>query len=191
MYNIVLFGPPGAGKGTQSEKLIEKYGLTHLSTGDLFRKHLGEGTELGVSAKKYMNDGRLVPDEVVIGMVEDKINESKNSTQGYIFDGFPRTTAQAEALDKMLSIHDLSISGMIALDVPQDILKSRIKERGKTSNRADDQDEEKINTRIKVYLDETLPVADYYSKQDKLTKISGVGEIDQIFDSITSVMDSY
>lgn len=191
MYNIVLFGPPGAGKGTQSEKLIEKYGLTHLSTGDLFRKHLGEGTELGVLAKKYMNDGRLVPDEVVIGMVEDKINESKNKTQGYIFDGFPRTTAQAEALDKMLALHDLSISGMIALDVPQEILKARIKERGKTSNRVDDQDEQKINTRIKVYLEETLPVADYYSQQNKLSKINGVGEIDQIFASITSVIDSY
>jgi adenylate kinase len=191
MYNIVLFGPPGAGKGTQSEKLIEKYGLTHLSTGDLFRKHLGEGTELGVLAKKYMNEGRLVPDEVVIGMVEDKINESKNSTQGYIFDGFPRTTAQAEALDEMLAIHGLSISGMIALDVPEDVLKARIIERGKTSNRVDDQDEEKINTRIKVYLDETLPVADFYSKQSKLSKINGVGQIDQIFASITSVIDSY
>lgn len=191
MYNIVLFGPPGAGKGTQSEKLIEKYGLTHLSTGDLFRKHLGEGTELGVLAKKYMNEGRLVPDEVVIGMVEDKINESKTSTQGYIFDGFPRTTAQAEALDEMLAIHGLSISGMIALNVPEDVLKARIIERGKTSNRVDDQDEEKINTRIKVYLDETLPVADFYSKQSKLSKINGVGQIDQIFASITSVIDSY
>jgi adenylate kinase len=191
MYNIVLFGPPGAGKGTQSEKLIKKYGLTHLATGDLFRKHLGEGTELGVLAKKYMNEGRLVPDQVVIGMVEDKINESKNSTQGYIFDGFPRTTAQAEALDEMLAIHGLSISGMIALDVPEDVLKVRIVERGKTSNRVDDQDEQKINTRIKVYLDETLPVADFYSKQSKLSKINGVGEIDQIFASITSVIDSY
>jgi adenylate kinase len=127
----------------------------------------------------------------VIGMVEDKINESKNSTHGYIFDGFPRTTAQAEALDKMLAIHGLSISGMIALDVPEDILKARIIERGKTSNRVDDQDEQKINTRIKVYLDETLPVADFYSSQNKLSKINGVGEIDQIFASITSVIDSY
>jgi adenylate kinase len=191
MYNIVLFGPPGAGKGTQSEKLIKKYGLTHLSTGDLFRKHLGEGTELGISAKKYMNEGHLVPDEVVIGMVEDKINETKNMTHGYIFDGFPRTTAQARALDQMLAIHKLTISGMIALDVPQEILKSRIKERGKTSNRMDDQDEVKINVRINVYLDETLPVADYYNVQGKLTTINGVGEIEQIFDSITSVIDSY
>lgn len=190
MYNIVLFGPPGAGKGTQSEKLIEKYGLTHLSTGDLFRKHLGEGTELGQLAKKYMNEGHLVPDEVVIRMVEDKINETPEA-QGFIFDGFPRTTAQAEALDEMLSHHNLQINGMIALDVAEDILKKRIKERGKTSNRVDDQDDEKINTRIKVYLDETLPVADYYDMQGKLQKINGVGEIDDIFSNITSVINSY
>lgn len=190
MYNIVLFGPPGAGKGTQSEKLIDRYGLTHLSTGDLFRKHLGEGTELGKLAKKYMNEGHLVPDEVVIRMVEDKINETPDA-QGFIFDGFPRTTAQAEALDEMLSHHDLKINGMIALDVPEDVLRARIKERGKTSNRADDQDDEKINTRISVYQEETLPVADYYDKQGKLKKINGVGEIEEIFDTITSVIDSY
>lgn len=190
MYNIVLFGPPGAGKGTQSEKLIQKYGLTHLSTGDLFRKHLNEGTELGELAKKYMNDGKLVPDEVVIGMVEDKISESKNS-KGFIFDGFPRTTAQAKALDEMLDKHDMSISGMIALDVPERELKERIKERGKTSGRVDDQDEEKINTRIKVYLDETLPVAAYYESQGKLTKINGVGSIEGIFNDISNVIDSY
>jgi adenylate kinase len=190
MYNIVLFGPPGAGKGTQSEKLIQKYGLTHLSTGDLFRKHLGEGTELGELAKKYMNEGHLVPDEVVIGMVEDKISEAKDSS-GFIFDGFPRTTAQAEALDKMLEKHGMIISGMIALEVPHEILKERIKERSKTSNRADDQDDSKINTRIKVYLDETLPVADYYSNKNKLTKINGVGKIEEIFSQISSVIDSY
>ncbi|MDF2158967.1 adenylate kinase [Algoriphagus sp. CAU 1675] len=190
MYNIVLFGPPGAGKGTQSEKLIAKYGLTHLSTGDLFRKHLGEGTELGQLAKKYMNEGRLVPDEVVIGMVEDKIAETKDS-KGFIFDGFPRTTAQAEALDAMLKSHQLQISGMIALDVPEDILKERIKERGKTSGRVDDQDDEKINTRIKVYLEETLPVADYYEKQGKFKSIYGVGEIDEIFGNICAVIDQY
>ncbi|HAH36421.1 MAG TPA: adenylate kinase [Algoriphagus sp.] len=190
MYNIVLFGPPGAGKGTQSEKLIQKYGLTHLSTGDLFRKHLGEGTELGNLAKKYMNEGRLVPDEVVIGMVEEKIASNKNS-KGFIFDGFPRTTAQAKALDEMLEKHGMSISGMIALDVPEDVLKARIKERGKTSGRVDDQDDEKINTRIKVYLDETLPVADYYEKQGKFKKINGVGAIDEIFSDITKVIDSY
>lgn len=190
MHNIVLFGPPGAGKGTQSEKLIQKYGLTHLSTGDLFRKHLGEGTELGNLAKKYMNEGRLVPDEVVIGMVEEKIESTKDAV-GFIFDGFPRTTAQAEALDAMLEKHGMEISGMIALDVEEDILRERIKERGKTSGRVDDQDDEKINTRIKVYLDETLPVAGYYEKQGKFQKINGVGEIDFIFDSISNVIDSY
>lgn len=191
MYNIVLFGPPGAGKGTQSEKLIKKYGLTHLSTGDLFRKHLGEGTALGQLAKKYINEGRLVPDEVVIGMVDDKVNETKTTTKGFIFDGFPRTTAQAEALDRMLSLHRLEISGMIALDVPEDVLRMRIKERGKTSDRVDDQDDVKITIRIKVYLAETLPVADFYSGQGKFQKINGVGEIDEIFNQITSVIDGY
>jgi adenylate kinase len=190
MLNIVLFGPPGAGKGTQSEKIIEKYHLTHLSTGDLFRKHLGEGTDLGKLAKKYMDEGRLVPDEVVIGMVEDKINSTKD-TNGFIFDGFPRTVAQAEALDAMMAKNKLHISGMIALDVAEDILKERIRERGKTSGRADDQDEAKIATRIKVYLDETLPVAAYYEKQGKFTKINGVGSIEGIFDNISTVMDGY
>lgn len=190
MLNVVLFGPPGAGKGTQSEKIIEKFELTHLSTGDLFRKHLGEGTDLGKLAKKYMDEGHLVPDQVVISMVEDKINNTSGS-KGFIFDGFPRTTAQAEALDKMLKNHGMAISGMIALDVPHDVLKERIKERGKTSNRADDQNEEKINTRIKVYLDETLPVAKYYEEQGKFKKINGVGEIEEIFNQISVVIDSY
>ncbi|SIS80048.1 adenylate kinase [Belliella pelovolcani] len=190
MLNIVLFGPPGAGKGTQSEKLIEKYNLTHLSTGDLFRKHLGEGTELGKLAQKYMNEGRLVPDEVVIGMVEEKIKSTPDS-KGFIFDGFPRTVAQAEALDVMLEALGMKISGMIALDVPEEVLKERIRERGKTSGRVDDQDETKIATRIKVYLDETLPVAGFYENQGKLTKIYGVGTIDEIFGNITSVIDQY
>ncbi len=190
MLNIVLFGPPGAGKGTQSEKIIQKYGLTHLSTGDLFRKHLGEGTELGLLAKKYMDQGHLVPDQVVISMVEDKITSTSDS-KGFIFDGFPRTTAQAEALDAMLLANGMKISGMIALDVPQEILRERIKERGKTSNRADDQDEEKISTRIKVYLDETLPVANYYQNQGKFKKINGVGDIDEIFQEISDLVDSY
>lgn len=190
MLNIVLFGPPGAGKGTQSENIIAKYGLTHLSTGDLFRKHLGEGTELGKLAKGYMDQGHLVPDEVVIKMVEEKIS-STTETKGFIFDGFPRTTAQANALDDMLNGLEMKISGMIALDVPQPILKERIKERGKTSGRVDDQDEEKINTRIKVYLAETLPVAQYYEKQGKFKNINGVGEIDEIFEQISNVIDSY
>lgn len=190
MLNIVLFGPPGAGKGTQSEKLIERYKIDHISTGDLFRKHLGEGTDLGKLAQKFMDEGRLVPDEVVIGMVEEKINTSKEA-KGFIFDGFPRTVAQAEALDELLEIKGLGISGMISLEVPEEELKNRIKERGKTSGRSDDQDENKINTRIKVYLEETLPVASYYDSKGKLTKIKGVGTIDEIFASICEVVDSY
>jgi len=190
MLNIVLFGPPGAGKGTQSEKLIENYNINHISTGDLFRKHLGEGTDLGKLAQKYMNEGRLVPDEVVIGMVDEKINAT-NGTNGFIFDGFPRTVAQARALDELLEIKGLGISGMISLEVPEEELRNRIKERGKTSGRADDQDESKINTRIQVYLEETLPVASYYDSQGKLMKIEGVGSIDEIFTSICEVIDSY
>src|SRR5690606_37265868 len=178
MLNIVLFGPPGAGKGTQSEKLIEKYNLNHISTGDLFRKHLSEGSELGQLARKYMDEGRLVPDEVVIGMVDDKIKSTKD-VEGFIFDGFPRTVAQAKALDDLLEKNSMEISGMIALEVPEDVLKERIRGRGKTSGRVDDQDEEKINTRIQVYLDETLPVADYYKSQGKLSNVDGVGEIDR------------
>lgn len=190
MLNIVLFGPPGAGKGTQSENIILKYKLTHLSTGDLFRKHLSEGTDLGKLARKYMDEGRLVPDEVVIGMVDDKIAHTPG-TNGFIFDGFPRTVAQAEALDKLMEKNNLEISGMIALDVAEDILKERIRERGKTSGRTDDQDEAKIETRIRVYLDETLPVAEYYEKQEKFTKINGVGTIEDIFADITKVIDQY
>lgn len=190
MLNIVLFGPPGAGKGTQSENLIKKYNLTHIATGDLFRKHLGEGTELGKLAQKYMDQGNLVPDEVVIGMVEEKIEENL-SGNGFIFDGFPRTVAQAESLDKMLSMHGLAISGMVALEVPEDELRKRIKERAKTSGRVDDQDDDKITNRIQVYQKETTPVAGYYKQQSKFHGIHGVGTIDGIFGEICSVIDSF
>jgi len=188
MLNIVLFGPPGAGKGTQSEKLINKYNLTHISTGDLFRKHLGEGTELGKLAQKYMDDGFLVPDEVVIGMVDEKIKASKD-VNGFIFDGFPRTVNQAEALDRLMESKGNPISGMISLEVPFEELKKRLLERGKVSGRADDQSEEKIDNRIKVYQDETMPVAEYYQKQNKLQTINGVGSIDDIFQKICAVID--
>ena len=187
MLNIVLFGPPGAGKGTQSEFLITDYQLIHLSTGDLFRKHLGEGTELGKMAKGFMNEGKLVPDEVVIGMVEDKIKGHLDA-KGFIFDGFPRTVNQAEALDKMLDKLSLHISGMIALEVPHDELRTRLLERGKTSGRVDDQNKDKINTRIQVYLEETAPVADFYKNQNKFNGINGVGEIDEISNKIGDVI---
>lgn len=188
MLNIVLFGPPGAGKGTQSENIIKKYSLIHLSTGDLFRKHLGEGTELGKLAQGYMDQGKLVPDEVVIGMVEAKVADHLDA-KGFIFDGFPRTVNQAEALDKMLANHKLQISGMIALEVPEDELRKRIKERAKTSGRVDDQDDDKISTRIHVYQNETAPVAEYYKGQGKYKRIDGVGTIDHIFSEIAHAID--
>jgi adenylate kinase len=190
MVNIVLFGPPGAGKGTQSEKIIAKYGLKHISTGDLFRKHLGEGTELGKKAQGFMDNGKLVPDEVVIGMVEDTINEFKTAP-GFILDGFPRTVAQAEALDEVLANHGTGISCMIMLDVPQEELKKRLLERGKTSGRADDQNEAKINVRIQEYLNKTLPVAEFYTSQNKICKVNGVGSIDSIFEQIAAAIDGH
>ena len=190
MLNIVLFGPPGAGKGTQSELMRNEFSLIHLSTGDILRNEIRNGTTLGMEAKKLMDEGQLVPDSVVIGMIRNKLKQHRDAA-GFIFDGFPRTTAQAEALDTMLEKNGMKISGMIALDVPEETLKLRIKERGKTSGRVDDQDEEKINTRIKVYLAETLPVAEYYEKQNKFQKINGVGEIDEIFQQIKNVVDSY
>lgn len=189
MLNIVLFGPPGAGKGTQSKHIIDKYALVHISTGDLFRKHLGEGTDLGKNAKSYIDAGNLVPDEVVIGMVEDKIKHSLD-VKGFIFDGFPRTVNQAVALDKMLEGHRLSISGMIALEVPDAELKTRLKERAKTSGRVDDQDDEKINNRLKVYHEETAPVAEHYKTQGKFNLVNGVGSIDDIFGKVEKHISS-
>ena len=189
MLNIVLFGPPGAGKGTQSENLIEKYQLTHISTGDLFRKHLKEGTDLGKLAQKYMDDGFLVPDEVVIGMVDDRLNQG-DIVNGVIFDGFPRTVAQAEELDKLLNARDQQIDAMLALEVPEDELKRRLLLRGKESGRADDQNEEKIDNRIRVYKEETLPVSEYYENQGKFQAIRGVGSIDEIFTSISEKVDA-
>jgi adenylate kinase len=189
MYNLVLFGPPGAGKGTQSEMIIEKFNLTHISTGDLFRKHLGEGTELGKLAQKYMDEGNLVPDEVVIKMVELKIT-SDNSSDGFIFDVFPRTVTQAKALDQLLEKEGTEISGMILLDVDEFELINRIMLRGKSSGRSDDQDINKVNNRIKVYKKETLPVATYYEEQGKLNKIVGVGSVDNIFSDISEVIES-
>ncbi|RYD79369.1 MAG: adenylate kinase [Sphingobacteriales bacterium] len=186
MLNIVLFGPPGAGKGTQSEKLINKYGLTHISTGDLLRNEICQNTPLGLEAKKYMDEGQLVPDEVVIGMIENKLKDNK--TNGIIFDGFPRTVAQAKALDALFESEDSGIAGMIALDVDKDELINRIKKRGETSGRSDD-NEEKAIKRIEVYEKETRPVAEYYASQNKLVKVHGIGEIEEIFNQICQTVD--
>ena len=190
MVNIVLFGPPGAGKGTQSEGIIKKYELSHISTGDLFRKHLKEGTALGKLAQKYMDEGNLVPDQVVIDMVDYKI-KSDGKVNGYIFDGFPRTVAQAEALDKLMNGKDYPISCMIALEVSKDELVKRLMNRGKTSGRTDDQDVAKIQNRITVYENETLPVANYYKKQSKFNSIHGIGTVEEIFNNICKVIERF
>lgn len=167
MLNLVLFGPPGAGKGTQSEKLIDKYKLVHLSTGDLLRSEIKAGTELGLKAKSLMDQGLLVPDEVVIGMIDNKLKENKEAA-GFIFDGFPRTVKQAEALDTLLVENGTSISAMVALEVEAEELTRRLLERGKTSGRPDDQNEELIRKRVQEYNDKTLPVANYYQSQGKI-----------------------
>lgn len=188
MLNIVLFGPPGAGKGTQSEHLISKYKLTHISTGDLFRKHIGEETTLGKTAQKFMDEGNLVPDEIVIGMVDEKIHNTPN-TNGFIFDGFPRTVAQAEALDELMAKNNTQINSMLALVVSEDELMKRLLLRGKTSGRVDDQNETKIKNRISVYNKETTPVAEYYNSQGKLNSVKGAGTIEEIFQGLSQIVD--
>jgi adenylate kinase len=187
MLNLVLFGPPGAGKGTQSTKLIEKYNLVHLSTGDILRGEVSAQTELGLKAKALMDAGNLVPDEVVIGMINNKLEENKNAN-GFIFDGFPRTTAQAEALDKLLSDKGTSINHMLALQVPDAELIKRLLLRGKDSGRADDANEEVIANRIKTYNDKTAPLINYYQNLGKYTAIEGVGTVNEIFERLTEVI---
>lgn len=190
MLNLVLFGPPGAGKGTQAAKLINKYNLVHLSTGDIFRANIKGETELGKLAKTYIDKGELVPDEVTIGMLESEVDKSPNA-KGYIFDGFPRTTPQAEALNKFLATKNTTVSLMVALDVAEEELIKRLLERGKDSGRADDQDESIIANRISVYNKQTSVVANYYNEQGKFEKINGVGQIDEIFDRICSAIDNH
>ena len=188
MLNIVLFGPPGAGKGTQSTNIIEKYQLVHLSTGDVFRANIKGETELGKLAKSYMDKGQLVPDEVTIKMLESEVNKSPNA-KGFIFDGFPRTSTQAEALDRFLSGKGASIAAMLALEVPEDELRSRLLMRATVSGRADDADPAIIQKRIDVYNAETSPVKDFYKKQNKYKEIQGLGSIESIFDSISKAID--
>jgi adenylate kinase len=188
MLNLVLFGPPGAGKGTQSQKLIDQYQLIHLSTGDLLRSQIADKTELGLKAQEYMNKGELVPDAVVIGMIADKIKSNAQAV-GFIFDGFPRTVAQAQALDVMLTANKTAISGMVALVVDEAELTQRILLRGQTSGRADDQDESLVKKRVSEYNTKTKPVADFYAAQQKFTAIEGVGEIETIFANLCLVID--
>jgi len=188
MLNIVLFGPPGAGKGTQSEKLIMKYQLVHLSTGDIFRANIKGGTELGNLAKSFMDQGKLVPDEVTIAMLEVEVNKFPGA-KGFIFDGFPRTQAQAQALDNLLARKNTSITMMLALEVEEAELKKRLLLRGKESGRPDDQNPDIIQKRIDVYNSETMPVKEYYSQQGKYTGIYGIGEIEEIFAKLCEEID--
>jgi adenylate kinase len=188
MLNIVLFGPPGAGKGTQAVNLIEKYNLVHLSTGDILRGELAAKSRLGLEAKKYMDKGELVPDEVVIGMIEVKLDQNSGA-KGFIFDGFPRTKAQAGALDKLLEKKKTAISIMVAMEVGNQELISRLMRRGKVSGRADDQDINIIENRITVYNRETAPVIDYYNTQRKFKSLNGMGTIEDIFGRLCGAID--
>jgi adenylate kinase len=189
MLNLVLFGPPGAGKGTQSNFLIKKYNLVHLSTGDILRGEITAGTVLGMEAKILMDRGDLVPDEVVIGMISSKLDNNPNAN-GFIFDGFPRTAAQAESLDNLLDEKGTSIAAMLSLKVEDDELIRRLLSRGKDSGRADDQDESIITNRINEYNNKTAPLNEYYSAQNKLSEIEGKGTVEDIAEKLNDVIDT-
>lgn len=188
MFNLILFGPPGSGKGTQSEKLITKYGLKHLSTGDLLRSEIAAETPLGQEAKKIMDKGQLVPDEVVIGMISSALDANPEA-KGFLFDGFPRTAAQADALDKLLELKKTSIAVMLALDVSEEELVKRLLKRGETSGRSDDTNEGVIRARITEYHNKTAVVADYYKKFDKVVLVKGEGSVDDIFNALCVEID--
>ena len=188
MFNLILFGPPGSGKGTQSEKLIAKYGLKHLSTGDLLRNEIAQKTALGLEAKKIMDKGHLVPDEVVIGMICTAI-ETNPETKGFLFDGFPRTDKQAEALDKLLDLKKTAISIMLALDVSEEELVKRLAKRGETSGRSDDNNENVIRARIAEYNNKTAAVAQYYKNFDKVVMVKGEGNVEEIFEGLCKEID--
>ncbi len=187
MFNLILFGPPGSGKGTQSERLVKKYGLVHLSTGNLLREEISQKTPLGLEAKSFIDKGQLVPDEVVIGMVDSYFDKNRNG--GFLFDGFPRTVTQAVALDKLLELKKTEISLVLALDVSEEELVKRLLNRGKTSGRTDDADVEVIRQRFAVYNNETTPVAEHYRKSKKFTSVKGEGTVDDIFDAACTVID--
>ncbi|HET6765918.1 MAG TPA: adenylate kinase [Chitinophagaceae bacterium] len=188
MFNLILFGPPGSGKGTQSDKLVEKYGLIHLSTGNLLREEISNKTPLGKEAKKFIDHGQLVPDEVVIAMVDSFFDKHKDAN-GFLFDGFPRTVAQAQALDKLMSLKKTDIAIVLALDVTEAELINRLLNRGKTSGRSDDSDETVIKKRFSVYTNETSPVADYYKKAKKFKSIQGEGSVDEINAALRQAID--
>jgi adenylate kinase len=187
MLNLILFGPPGAGKGTQSEKLIKKYGFVHISTGDLFRWHTKNETTLGKKVKEIMNSGALVPDEITIAMLQEEVSKNPNAG-GFLFDGFPRTVPQAEALDAFMKKNGTAIHFVIALEVTESELRARIAKRKLESNRADDE-EEKLNKRVDEYFNKTIHVLPHYEKQGRLKKVNGIGNIDEIFNNVCAILD--
>jgi len=189
MLNLILFGPPGAGKGTQAAKLIEKYNLVHLSTGDILRAEVAAGTTLGLEAKKLMDKGILVSDDIVIGMIDAKISSNPNA-KGFIFDGFPRTQAQAQALDNLLEKRHIPINATLALEVNNEELTKRILLRGKSSGRPDDQDEATVRKRVEEYSTKTAPLKEYYKKQGKFHPVNGIGSIDGIFNALCAEISS-
>ena len=188
MFNLILFGPPGSGKGTQSDKLVEKYGLKHLSTGNLLRQEIADKTPLGIEAKSFIDKGQLVPDEVVIGMV-DSFFELHKDASGFLFDGFPRTASQAVALYKLLSLKQTSIAAVLALEVGEEELVKRLLNRGKTSGRSDDTNEEVIRKRFAVYTNETSAVAAHYKAAHKFQSVKGEGSVDDIFAALSAAID--
>ena len=189
MINLILFGPPGSGKGTQALQLAEQYDLVHISTGDMFRAEIKGATALGREAKRYIDAGQLVPDTVTLGMFRGRIDAEKDGAAGFIYDGFPRTVAQAQALDHLLASFDAEVDVLIALDVDEDEITRRLLDRGKTSGRADDQDEATIRKRYQVYQQQTTPVFEYYDGHGKSVRVAGVGEIDAIQGKLRSVID--
>ncbi len=188
MFNLILFGPPGSGKGTQSDKLVERYGIIHLSTGNLLREEMAQKTPLGLEAKSFIDKGQLVPDEIVIGMVDSYFDKHKDA-KGFLFDGFPRTVAQAKALDKLLELKKTEIGKVLILDVDEEELIKRLINRGKTSGRSDDTDEKIQRNRQEVYKNETLPVAAYYTKAKKVSNVDGMGDVDAIFMRLAALID--
>jgi len=188
MFNLILFGPPGSGKGTQSERLIAKYGLKHLSTGDLLRSEIGAKSPLGLAAKNFMDKGQLVPDEVVIEMINAALDNNPQAN-GFLFDGFPRTTAQAEALDRLLNQKSTEIAVVLALQVGQEELVRRLLNRGITSGRSDDVNEDIIRARIEEYERKTTAVAEHYKKYNKVIYVKGEGSVDDIFDLLSNEID--
>ncbi len=190
MINLILFGPPGSGKGTQAAKLLKKYKLVHISTGDLFRFNLKNKTPLGLEAKKYIDKGDLVPDTVTINMLTEKVNEHPEA-KGFIFDGFPRNVDQAKALDKLLKSKGSAVSVLLSLDVDDEELVKRLLNRGKDSGRKDDSDESIIRNRLKVYYNETTPVYDYYEKTGKSIKVNGVGTLLAVFRRLCKIMNKF